>query len=78
MNIEDAKRFVIKAITTALEGKSEVKEGMQLIGGESLLDLMKLDRVCLALEDFADNSGFYFDWGSEAVMSKSLGLFCYE
>ena len=39
MNMELAKEIVISAIHTALEGKAEVTEDMQLIGGESLLDL---------------------------------------
>ena len=50
MNIEQAKEIVISAINTALEGKAEISEDTQLIGGESLLDSMKLFEVCLALE----------------------------
>ena len=75
MNIETAKGIVIKAIESALEGKSEVKEEMQLIGGVALLDSMKLVEVCLALEDLADEHGFEFDWTSEAAMSKSRSMF---
>ena len=45
MNIEQAKATVILAITNALESKDEVTESMQLIGGESLLDSMKLVEV---------------------------------
>lgn len=75
MKLDDAKRIVIEAITGALEGKAEVAEDMQLIGGESLLDSMKLVEVCLALEDVADENGFEFDWTSEAAMSKSRSMF---
>ena len=75
MNIEKAKEIVISAINDALEGKAEITEEMQLIGGESLLDSMKLVEVCLALEDLADEHGFEFDWTSEAAMSKSRGMF---
>ena len=75
MNIEQAKEIVISAINTALEGKAKITEDMQLIGGESLLDSMKLVEVCLALEDLADEHGFEFDWTSEAAMSKSRGMF---
>ena len=75
MNIEQATEIVISAISDALEGKSEVSENMQLIGGESLLDSMKLVEVCLALEDLADEHGFEFDWTSEAAMSKSRSMF---
>ena len=75
MNIEQAKEIVIAAINDALEGKAEISESMQLIGGESLLDSMKLVEVCLALEDLADEHGFEFDWTSDAAMSKSRGMF---
>jgi acyl carrier protein len=75
MNIEQAKEIVITAINDTLEGKVEISEDMQLIGGESLLDSMKLVEVCLALEDLADEHGFEFDWTSDAAMSKSRGMF---
>lgn len=75
MNIEQAKEIVISAINTALEGKAEITEDMQLIGGDALLDSTKLVEVCLALEDLADEHGFEFDWTSEAAMSKSRSMF---
>lgn len=75
MNIEQAKESVISIINDALQGNSEITEDMQLIGGKSLLDSMKLVEVCLALEDLADEHGFEFDWTSEAAMSKSRGMF---
>ena len=75
MNIEQAKEIVIRAINDALEGKAEISEDMQLIGGEHSLDSMKLVEVCLALEDLADEHGFEFDWTSDAAMSKSRGMF---
>ena len=75
MNIEKAKEIVISAINDALEGKAEITEEMQLIGGQSPLDSMKLVEVCLALEDLADEHGFEFDWTSEAAMSKSRSMF---
>ena len=75
MNIEDAKKIVIKVITNALKGKAKVTEEIQLIGGESLLDSMKLIEVCLTLEDLADDNGFEFDWTSESAMSKSRSMF---
>ena len=75
MNIDQAKEIVISAINTALEGKAEITEDMQLIGGESLLDSMKLVEVCLVLEDLADEHGFEFVWTSEAAMSKSRSMF---
>ena len=75
MNIEQAKEIVISVISDALESKAEISEDMQLIGGESLLDSMKLVEVCLSLEDLADEHGFEFDWTSEAAMSKSRSMF---
>jgi acyl carrier protein len=75
MNIERAKKIVISVIDNALESKEEITEEMQIIGGESLLDSMKLVEVCLALEDIADELGFEFDWTSEAAMSKSRSMF---
>ena len=57
------------------ETKVEVSEEMELIGGDPLLDSMKLVEVCLALEDLADEYGFEFDWTSEAAMSKSRSMF---
>ena len=75
MNTEHAKEIVISVIKDALEGKAEISEETQLIGGESLLDSMKLVEVCLALEDLADELGFEFDWTSEAAMSKSRSMF---
>ena len=75
VNIEQAKEIVMSAINDALEGKAEIREDMQLIGGESLLDSMKLVEVCLALEDLADEHGFEFDWTSAEAMSKSRSMF---
>ena len=75
MNIEKAKTIVIAVIETSLEGEANVSNNMQLIGGDSLLDSMKLVEVCLALEDIADENGFEFDWTSETAMSKSRSMF---
>ena len=75
MNIEQAKEIVISKINEVLGGKAQISEEMQLIGGESLLDSMKLVEVCLSLEDVADEHGFEFDWTSEAAMSKSRSMF---
>ena len=75
MNIEKGKEIVISAIKEVLEGKVEISEDMQLIGGESLLDSMNLVEVCLLLEDLADEHGFEFDWTSENAMSRSRSMF---
>tara|TARA_B100000963_G_C22624843_1_gene671801 strand:- start:2814 stop:3089 length:276 start_codon:yes stop_codon:yes gene_type:complete len=75
MDIDQSKKIIISAITEALEGKVEVSEEMELIGGDSLLDSMKLVEVCLMLEDLADDNGFEFDWTSDSAMSKSRSMF---
>tara|TARA_B100000787_G_C16051260_1_gene231330 strand:- start:61 stop:336 length:276 start_codon:yes stop_codon:yes gene_type:complete len=75
MNIEQAKKIVIKAINETLEDNIKVTDEMHLIGNGSLLDSMKLVEVCLLLEDLADDSGFEFDWTSETAMSKSRSMF---
>lgn len=75
MDIKQASEIVISAINETLEEKVDVSENMQLIGGDALLDSMKLVEVCLALEDLADEHGFEFDWTSETAMSKSRGMF---
>jgi len=75
MNVDEAKVILIEVIESALEGKATVSEDMQLIGGDTLLDSMKLVEVCLALEDIADERGFEFIWNSEAAMSKSRSMF---
>ena len=75
MNTEQAKKIVITAINDALKNKAKITEDMQLIGGESLLDSMKLVEVCVALEDLADEHGFEFDWTSDSAMSKSQSMF---
>ncbi len=75
MNLDEAKSFVKEIIQNTLEEKIEISDEVQLIGGESLLDSMKLGEVCLALEDTADDNGFVFDWTSEATMSKSRSMF---
>ena len=75
MNIEQAKEIVVSAINDALGDKANISEEMKLIGGESLLDSMKLVEVCLALEDLADEHNFEFNWTSDAAMSKSRSMF---
>ena len=75
MKIDQAKETVISVIIGTLENKTKVTNDMQLIGGDSLLDSMKLVEVCIKLEDLADKHGFEFDWTSEAAMSKSRSMF---
>jgi acyl carrier protein len=67
---------VFKQISQLLEDKSlTVSDDMALIGGDSVLDSMKLVELCLALEDKAADMGFEFDWTSDAAMSRSRSMF---
>lgn len=75
MNIDEAKKIVVNIIETILEGEANVSDDMQLIGGDSLLDSIKLVEVCLELEDTALGKGFEFDWTSDSAMSKSRSMF---
>ena len=73
---ESVKAEVLNQISQLLENKSlTVTDDMPLIGGESVLDSMKLVELCLALEDKAADMGFEFDWTSDAAMSRSRGMF---
>ena len=72
----NVKTEVFDTIKALLEDKSQVvADDTPLIGGESLLDSMKLVELCLALEDKATDLGFEFDWTSDTAMSKSSSMF---
>ena len=75
MRQTEANDLVIKTISRILKSENKVTEEMKLIGGESLLDSMKLVEVCVALEDLAEKEGFEFDWTSADAMSKSRSMF---
>ena len=73
---DSVKSEVFSQISQLLENKSlTVTDDMPLIGGESVLDSMKLVELCLALEDKAADIGFEFDWTSDAAMSRSRSMF---
>lgn len=73
---DSVKNIVFNQISLLLEDKSlTVTEDMELIGGDSVLDSMKLVELCLALEDKAAEMGFEFDWTSDAAMSRSRSMF---
>ena len=75
MDITEAKKNLIRIITNSLNIKDNITEDTQLIGGESLLDSMKLVEICLALEDLAEEHNFEFDWTSDNAMSKNKSMF---
>ena len=67
---------IFNQISLLLEDQSlTVTDDMPLIGGESVLDSMKLVELCLALEDKAASIGFEFDWTSDAALSRSRSMF---
>jgi acyl carrier protein len=73
---DNVKTEVFDAIKALLEDKSQtVSDDTPLIGGESLLDSMRLVELCLSLEDKAADLGFDFDWTSDAAMSRSRSMF---
>ncbi len=70
------KSEIFLRISQVLEDKSlTVTDDMSLIGGESVLNSMRLVELCLSLEDKAAEIGFEFDWTSEAAMSRSRSMF---
>jgi acyl carrier protein len=76
LSAESIKREVFSQISERLGNKSlNVNDDMPLIGGDSVLDSMKLVELCLALEDKAMDLGFEFDWTSDAAMSRSRSMF---
>jgi acyl carrier protein len=73
---DSVRNEVFTQISQLLEDKSLIVTGdMALIGGDSVLDSMKLVELCLALEDKAADMGFEFDWTSDAAMSRSRSMF---
>ena len=75
MKIDKANEIIISVIADILENKIKVTNDSQLIGGDSLLDSMKLVEVCIKLEDIAEKHNFEFDWTSESTMSRSRSMF---
>ena len=75
-NASDVKLLVFTLVSQLLDDKAlQVTEDMPLLGGESVLDSMKLVELCLALEDKAADMGFEFDWTSDVAMSPSRSMF---
>jgi acyl carrier protein len=75
-SVVSVKSEVFTQISLLVDNKSlAVTDEMPLIGGESVLDSMKLVELCLALEDKAADMGFEFDWTSDAAMSRSRSMF---
>lgn len=75
MKKKEANEIVTKVISDILGGKNKFNKETKLIGGEALIDSMKLVELCVALEDMAEKKGFEFNWSSPEVMSKSRSIF---
>ena len=80
MDINEATEVVVNSIKLIIKEDSinnniELNSKTKLISEESILDSMGIVEVCVALEDFADEHGFEFDWTSETAMSKSKSMF---
>lgn len=72
----DIYHLILESINTVLDGKEcPINQETVLIGGEGILDSMKLVELCLLLEDKAIDLGFEFDWTSALAMSRSRGMF---
>ena len=72
----DIKHDVFRIIHDGLEDKTiQITDDTPLIGDGSVVDSMKLVELCLALEDFAEEKGFEFDWTSDQAMSRSRSMF---
>ncbi len=70
------KSEIYSKIHSLLEDKNiKVTDEMPLIGGNGVLDSMKLVELCLMLEDMATELGFEFDWTSDTAMSRSRSMF---
>ena len=73
---EELKLIIYSFISHLFEDESLiVTDDLPLIGGESVLDSMRLVELCLTLEDKASELGFEFDWTSEAAMSRTRSMF---
>ncbi len=76
LSADAIKNEIYNQISRLLEDKSiTVTDEMALIGGDSVLDSMRLVELCLALEDKAADMGFEFDWTSDVAMSRSHSMF---
>ena len=73
MNI---KREIYNTIQDVLEDKTLIiKDDTILLGDNSAIDSMKLIELCLALEDFATQHNFEFQWRTEKAMSMNWSMF---
>lgn len=76
MSQEDLERDFIEIVQRVLEASDgSVSMDSGLLSGESPIDSVRLVELCVALEDYALERGFDFDWTSETAMSRQRGMF---
>lgn len=75
LNFENIKEIIFTEISQFINPGVTLEDDSPLIGGESMLDSMKLVELCLRLEDKATEMGFEFDWTSDSAMSSSKSMF---
>ena len=70
------KSEIFKIIQDVMEEETSIiKDDTPLLGDTSAIDSMKLIELCLALEDFADQHNFEFQWRTEKALSMNWSMF---
>ncbi len=76
MGMTDLKEKIVRMVSDLAELEDvSVDENTPLIGSTRIIKSRALVELCLALEDYAEELGFEFDWTSEAAMSQSRSIF---
>ncbi|MGI9462200.1 MAG: acyl carrier protein [Alphaproteobacteria bacterium] len=69
---------ILQVIQDALlpsEGGGVISEQTKLIGSQSGVDSLNLVRICLALEDYANENGKEFVYTSDSTLSETRSMF---
>ena len=70
------KSEIFKIIQDVTDDESLIiKDDTSLLGENSAIDSMKLIELCLALEDFAAQHNFEFQWRTEKALSMNWSMF---
>jgi acyl carrier protein len=74
--MSDIKSQIFASISELVDNDNiQINDDTPLLGDGSVLDSMKVVTLCIALEDFAADLDFDFDWTSDAAMSRSRSMF---
>jgi len=73
--MDEFLEIVVSLVKQFAKPGATVSAETPLIGEDGTLDSMALVELCLALEDFAQERGFNFDWSSDDAMSRSRSFF---